>query len=47
MVRILDYEFKAEYRPGKTRISDYTSRHQLFRENCSKRELGTTKDVKQ
>ena len=28
-------------------ISDYTSRHQLPLENCTKRELGTTKDVKQ
>ena len=25
MVRMLDYEFKVEYRPGKTNISDYTS----------------------
>ena len=28
-VRMLDYEFKVEYRPGKTNISDYTSRHPL------------------
>ena len=47
MVRMLDYKFKVEYRPGKTNISDYTSRHPLPRENCTKRELGTTKDVKQ
>ena len=47
MVRMLDYEFKVEYRPGKTNISDHTSRHPLPRENCTKRELGSTKDVKQ
>ena len=47
MVRMLDYEFKVEYILGKTIISDYTSRHSLPRENCTKRELGTTKDVKQ
>ncbi|PFX25910.1 Uncharacterized protein K02A2.6 [Stylophora pistillata] len=47
MVRMLDYEFKVEYRPGKTNISDYTSRHPLPRETCTRRELGTTKDVKQ
>lgn len=47
MVRMLDYEFKVEYRPGKTNVSDYTSRHPLPRETCTRRELGTTKDVKQ
>ena len=47
MVRMLDYVFKVKYRPGKTNISNYTSRHPLPRENCTKRELGTTKDVKQ
>ena len=26
LVRRLDYDFKIEYRPGKTNISDYTSR---------------------
>ena len=46
-VRMFDYEFKVEYRPGKTNISYYTSRHPLPRENCTKRELGTTKDVNQ
>ena len=44
---MLNYEFKVEYRPGKANISDFTSRHPLPRENCTKRELGTTKDVKQ
>lgn len=47
VVRMFDYEFKVEYRPGKTNISDYTSRQPLPCENCTKRELGTTKDVKQ
>ena len=47
MVQILDYEFKVEYRPGKTNIYDYTSRHPLPRENCTKRKLGTTNNVKQ
>ena len=45
-VRMLDYEFKVEYRPGKTNISDYTSRHPLPLEQSGKRELGTTKDVR-
>ncbi|XP_022787546.1 uncharacterized protein K02A2.6-like [Stylophora pistillata] len=47
MVRMLDYEFKVEHRTGKTNISDYTSRHPLPRETCTRRELDTTKDVKQ
>jgi len=42
---MLDYEFKVEYRPGKTNISDYISRHPLPLEQSGKRELGTTKDV--
>ena len=45
-VRMLDYEFKVEYRPGKTNISDYTSRHPLPLEQSGKRELGTTKTVR-
>ena len=45
-VQMLDYEFKVEYRPGKTNISDYTSRHPLPLEQSGKRELGTTKDVR-
>ena len=44
-VRMLYYEFRVEYRPGKTSISNYTSRHPLPLEQSSKRELGTTKDV--
>ena len=47
MVRMLNYEFNVEYAPGKANISDFTSRHPLPREICTKRELGTTKDVKQ
>ena len=43
---MLDYEFKVEYRPGKTNISDYTSRHLLPLEQSSKRELGKTKGVR-
>ena len=43
---MVDYEFKVEYRPGKTNISEYTSRHPLPLEQSSKRELGTTKDVR-
>ena len=44
---MIDYKFKVQYRPRKTNISDYTSRHPLPHENCCKRTLGTTKDVKQ
>ena len=43
---MLDYEFKVEYRPGKTNISDYTSRQPLPLEQSAKRELVTTKDVR-
>ena len=42
---MLDYEFKVEYRPGKTNISDYISRPPLPLEQSGKRELGMTKDV--
>ena len=45
-VRMLDYEFKVEYRPGKSNISDYTSRHPLPLEQSGKREVGATKDVR-
>ena len=45
-MRMLDNEFKVEYRPAKTNISDDTSRHPLPLEQSSKRELGTTKDVR-
>ena len=34
-VRMLYYEFRVEYRPGKTSISDYTSRHPLPLEKTS------------
>ena len=43
---MLHHEFKVEYRPGKTSISDYTSRHPLPLEQSGKREQGTTKDVR-
>ena len=45
-VRMLDNQFKIEYRPGKTNISDYTSRHPVPLEQSERRELGTTKDVR-
>ena len=45
-VRMLDHEFKVEYRPGKTNISDYTSRHPLPLGQSGKRELDMTKDVR-
>ena len=47
MVRMVEYEFKVKYWPGNTNISDFTSRQPLPRENCTKMEMGTTKDVKQ
>jgi methyltransferase-like protein len=43
----MDYQFKVEYRPGKDNISDYTSRHPLPRDECSKQELSTSKEIKQ
>lgn len=43
---MLDYEFKVEYRPGKTNILDYTWRYLLPLEQSGKRELGTTIDVR-
>ena len=45
-VRMFDYKFKVGYRPGKTNISNYTSRHPLPLEQSGKRELGTTNDVR-
>ena len=45
-VRMLDYKFKVGYRPGKTNISNYTSRRPLPLEQSGKRELGTTNDVR-
>jgi hypothetical protein len=47
LVRIMDYQFKVEYRPGKDNISDYTSRHPLPRDECSKQELSTSEEIKQ
>ena len=44
---MLDYDFKIEYRPGKTNISDYTSRHPLPLKRCTKKDLSTPKDIKQ
>jgi methyltransferase-like protein len=43
----MDYQFKVEYRPGKNNISDYTSRYPLPRDECSKQELSTSKEIKQ
>jgi hypothetical protein len=47
LVRIMNYQFKVEYRPGKDNISHYTSRHPLPRDECSKQELSTSKEIKQ
>jgi hypothetical protein len=47
LVRIMDYQFKVEYRPGKDNISDCTSRHPLPRDESSKQELSTSKEIKQ
>ena len=46
MVRMLDYDFKVRYRPGKDNISDYASRHPVPLTECEKRELKTAKEVK-
>ena len=43
----MDYQLKVEYRPGKDNISDYTSKHPLPRDECSKQELSTIKEIKQ
>jgi hypothetical protein len=43
----MDYQFKVEYRPGKENMSDCTSRHPLPRDECSKQELSTSKEIKQ
>ena len=47
LVRIMGYQFRVEYRPGKDNISDYTSRHPLLRDECSKQEQSTSKEIKQ
>ena len=44
--RMLDYDFAVEYRPGRENISDYTSRHPVPLQTCTKFELKTTKEVK-
>lgn len=44
--RMLDYDFTVEYRPGKENISDYTSRHQVPLQTCTKFEVRTAKEVK-
>jgi hypothetical protein len=43
----MDYQFKVEFRPGKNNLSDYTSRHPLLRNERSKQELITNKEIKQ
>ena len=43
---MLDYDFVVEYRPGKENVSDYTSRHPMPLQMCTKLELKTTKEVK-
>ena len=44
--RMLDYDFVVEYQSGKGNISDYTSRHPMPLQMCTKLELKTTKEVK-
>ena len=44
--RMLDYDFAVEYRPGRENMSDYTSRHPVSLQTCTKFELRTTKEVK-
>ena len=44
--RMMDYDVVVEYRPGKENISDYTSRHPIPLQECSKFELRTTKEVR-
>ena len=43
--RLMDYDFVAECRPGRENITDYTSRHSMLLQACSKFELRTSKDV--
>ena len=44
--RMLDYDFVVEYRSGKENVSDYTSRHPMPLQTCTKLEFKTTKEVK-
>ena len=44
--RMLDYDFRVEYRRGKENISDYTSRHLLPLHSYTKFQMRTTKEVK-
>ena len=43
---MLDYNFAVEYHPGRENISDYTSRHPVPLQKCTKFELRATKEVK-
>ena len=45
LVRIIDYDFKIEYRLGKSNISDYMSRHPLPYMECTKQKLSTSKEI--
>lgn len=44
--RMLDHDFVVEYRPEKENISDYTSRHPMLLQACTKFELRTAKEVR-
>ena len=46
LVRVMDYDFKVQYRRGKTNISDYTSRHPIPHGECTKQEVSTAKEIK-
>ena len=43
---MLDYDFAVEYRSEKKNISDYTLRHPVPLQTCTKFELRTAKEVK-
>ena len=43
---MLEYDFVVEYRSGEENISDYSSRHPMPHQTCTKPELKTTKEVK-
>ena len=43
--RMLHYDLRVKYRPGKENISDYSSRHPLGLHSLTKFEMRTTKEV--
>ena len=47
LVRMMDYDFKVKYQPGKYNISDYTSRHPVPSQRGNDKEDSNSDEVQQ